>query len=81
MYKVKFSECNVATPAAAGEPDANGMTWYTYNLYLNFNMPAGIGTGTIQQLRQTKIECKVGYIMCKCVYVFLYIFSDLRFYR
>jgi len=59
-FETKFTECGIATPVDVVDA-ATGITYLTYTLYLNFDgsIAAAQGTGNLQQLGQTKIECKV----------------------
>ena len=59
-YDTLFSQCNIIIPTTASDADENGITWYTYTIYLNFDSPiTSDGTGNVQQLGQTQIDCKV----------------------
>lgn len=60
-YTFLLSQCNIAAAAGPSAADANGITWYTYTAYLNYDnaIAATLGTGNLQQLDQTKIECRV----------------------
>ena len=49
----------IGIPEHAGSADANGIAWYKYDIYLNFDSTIRNGTGNLQQLGQTKITCKI----------------------
>ena len=61
-YTVAFTECNIAPPSGPSlVPDSAGLYWYTYSIYLNYDNVVDpiFGTGNIQQLSQTLLQCRV----------------------
>ena len=57
QYSFSFSECNMAPASGPSAADENGITWYTYSVYLNYDndissMTGITGTGNLQQLDQ-----------------------------
>ena len=60
QYTPTFTDCNqgVAVVTAA---DDNGVQWYEYALYLNYvaAINPSHGTGSLQQLEQTTLKCRV----------------------
>ena len=61
QFVTPFSKCGVVVPTTAGAADGNGISWYEYDIYLNFDssIATANGNGNIQQLGQTKITCKI----------------------
>ena len=59
-YTVAFTACNIAAPVLSAA-DANLITWNTYSLYLNYDnvIATAQGTGNLQQLDQTLVECRI----------------------
>ena len=45
-----YNACNIQQPVVAGDPDDNGMRWYTYVGYLNFDNPPVYGNPAFHQL-------------------------------
>jgi len=61
-YTVAFTECNLADPVVdTSTVGTDGITWYTYSLYLNYDnvIATAQGTGNLQQLDQTLIQCRI----------------------
>ena len=60
QYTVPFSDCNQAGPVDS-EPDANGIEWFEYALYLNYvaAINPDFGVGNLQQLEQTVLSCRI----------------------
>ena len=59
-YVVPFSDCNMAD-VVESDPDTNGIAWFEYALYLNYvaEIDSALGTGSLQQLEQTVMKCRV----------------------
>ena len=60
-YKNAFTECNVADPVKSAPDATTKIAWNTYTVYLNYDgaIDSTLGTGNLQQLGQTKIECRI----------------------
>ena len=59
-YTVGFAECGILAPVLS-VADTNGIKWYTYGVYINYDneIDAAQGTGNLQQLDQTLVECRI----------------------
>ena len=59
-YTVAFTECGILAPELSAA-DGNGIAWYTYGVYINYDndIDALQGTGNLQQLDQTLVECRI----------------------
>ena len=55
-----YSQCDVESSVLL-EADENGIAWNVYTVYLNFDgeVSGEYGSGSFQQLDQTKLECKI----------------------
>ena len=59
-YTVGFAECGILAPVLSAA-DANDIKWYTYSIYINYDndIATAQGTGNLQQLDQTLVECRI----------------------
>ena len=53
-FTVPFSACNVQPVTEQSPADENGIRWYTYTIFLNFDYPLGLIS-----LGQTRVDCKI----------------------
>jgi len=61
VYTVAFTECNLADAVKGVVDTSTGIAWHTYSLYLNYDnvIDSAQGTGNLQQLDQTLIQCRI----------------------
>ena len=60
-YQFLFTQCNFdAAMLNDTHPDTQGITWYTYSAYLNYDSPIAtaqfVGIGNIKQLDQESVK-------------------------
>ena len=57
QFAPTFAQCNIAQ-AVVGTADGNGIAWYTYKVYLNYDnaIDASLGAGNLQQLDQVAVK-------------------------
>ena len=81
-FSFNLNQCSIAQ-AAVGNADANGVKWYTYSVYLNYDntIDASLGTGNLQQLDQVAVKI-VGkkQIDFNNKIIFFWFFFCLKFY-
>ena len=60
-FTVPFDKCGIVIPSAPGSAGSDGISWYEYTVYLNFDheISGGNGNGFIQQTSQTVFQCKI----------------------
>jgi len=57
-FEFLFEECNVAAAVLDDTEDENGIKWYTYSVYLNYDnvIEDTLGSGNLQQLDQASVK-------------------------
>ena len=65
-FIVGFTECGIVAPTLS-VADENGIKWYTYGVYINYDNDIGTaqGNGHLQQLDQTLVECRIPSTLVK----------------
>ena len=60
QFAFDFDQCSISQAEPGGKwfPDANGIKWYSYSIYLNYDnaIDASLGTGNLQQLDQVSVK-------------------------